>query len=79
MLRAKIDRIGLGGYLHLLEEYPDFVDYIEEVADEFRTLKALHQEGSPETLNFRIGVLTAWERPAPGPYRDISMKPGRMI
>lgn len=60
MLRAKIDRIGLGGYLHLLEEYPDFVDYIEEVADEFRTLKALHQEGSPETLNFRIGVLTAW-------------------
>lgn len=25
LLRAKIDRIGLGGYLHLLNDFPDFV------------------------------------------------------
>ena len=24
-----MDRIGLGGYLHLVEGYPDFVEYIE--------------------------------------------------
>ena len=39
LLREKIDRIGLGGYLHLVEPYPDFVEYIEKVADEFRRSK----------------------------------------
>ena len=37
LLRAKIDRIGLGGYLHLVEKYPDFVDYIAKISDEFVT------------------------------------------
>lgn len=60
MLRCKIDRIGLGGYLHLVESYPDFVDYIETVADEFRTIKALQEQGSAHMLNLRVGVLTAW-------------------
>lgn len=60
MLRAKIDRIGLGGYLHLLKDYPEFVEYIAEAADEFRAIKRLHEEGEPETLPLRVGVLTAW-------------------
>lgn len=60
MLRCKIDRIGLGGYLHLLEGYPDFVDYIAETADEFRLIRSLHETGHPEELPLRIGVLTAW-------------------
>ena len=60
MLRAKIDRIGLGGYLHLLEDYPDFVEYISHIADEFRAIKALHEEGEPQMLPFHAGVLTAW-------------------
>ena len=42
VLRAKIDRIGLGGYLHLLNDFPDFVDYIAAISDEFRAIKALH-------------------------------------
>lgn len=60
MVRAKIDRIGLGGYLHLLEDYPDFVEYISHIADEFRAIKALHEEGEPQMLPFHAGVLTAW-------------------
>ena len=40
LLRAKIDRIGLGGYLHLVEGFPDFCDYIEKVADEFRLIRS---------------------------------------
>lgn len=62
MLRAKIERIGLGGYLHLLEAYPEFVDYVAELADEFRALHSLHELGAPETLDMRIAVLTAWGR-----------------
>ena len=38
ILRKPIDRIGYGGYLKLACEFPDFVDYIESVCDEFRLL-----------------------------------------
>ncbi len=60
MLRAKIDRIGLGGYLHLVEDFPEFTDYIEKIADEFRTIKELHEAGKPYTLPCRIAVLHCW-------------------
>lgn len=60
LLRAPVDRIGLGGYLHLVEPFPDFVDYIEKIADEFRQIKELHANGKPYVLKPRVGVLTAW-------------------
>ncbi len=60
LLCAGVDRIGLGGYPHLVEPFPDFIDCIGKLADEFRTLKALHTAGAPWTAPCRVGVLTAW-------------------
>ena len=60
LLRAKIDRIGLGGYLHLVENYPDFVDYIAKISDEFRTIRDLHTNGAPYSLNLKVAVLHSW-------------------
>ncbi len=60
LLRDKIDRIGLGGYLHLVEDYPDFVQYIADVADEFRTIRALHEAGAPAALPLTVAVLHVW-------------------
>ena len=60
LLREKIDRIGLGGYLHLVENYPDFVEYIAKISDEFRLIKGLHENGSPYKLNIKIAVLHCW-------------------
>lgn len=60
LLRQSVDRIGLGGYLHLTQGYPAFVDAIERIADEFRRLKALHQAGAPVTLPCRVAVLHTW-------------------
>lgn len=60
MLRQKIDRIGLGGYLHLVLNKPEFSDYIAQLADEFRTIRALHEGGSPAVLPVRVAVVTAW-------------------
>jgi beta-D-galactosyl-(1->4)-L-rhamnose phosphorylase len=60
LLRAPVDRIGLGGYLHLVEPFPDFVDYIEKIADEFRLIRDLHSSGKPYSLKPKVGVLTAW-------------------
>lgn len=60
LLRAKIDRIGLGGYLHLVEDYPDFCDYIEKVADEFRLIRSFHDAGKPYAIKTRVAVLHSW-------------------
>ncbi len=60
LLREKIDRIGLGGYLHLVESYPDFCDYIEKISDEFRSIKDLHQAGKPYTIKAKVAVLHSW-------------------
>ena len=60
LLRAKIDRIGLGGYLHLVEDFPDFCDYIEKVSDEFRLIRTFHDAGKPYTIKTRVAVLHSW-------------------
>lgn len=60
LLRDKIDRIGLGGYLHLVEPYPDFCDYIEKVADEFRLIRSFHEAGKPYCIKTKVGILHYW-------------------
>lgn len=60
LLRDKIDRIGLGGYLSLTIPFPDFNDYIEKIADEFRLIREFHTEGKPYVLKPRVAVLTFW-------------------
>lgn len=60
LLRKPVDRIGLGGYLHLVEPFPDFCDYIESLTAEFRRLMAMHRAGAPKTAPFRVAILTAW-------------------
>ena len=59
LLREKIDRIGLGGYLHLTQNSPDFCDYIETIADEFRMIRDLHK-GEVYTLPLTVAVLHCW-------------------
>ncbi len=62
LLRAPIDRIGLGGYLHLTEAFPDFQDYIEEISDEFRLIKQCHMAGKPYVKKPKVAVLHYWGR-----------------
>lgn len=60
LLRASVDRIGLGGYLHLTEGFPDFCDYIEQVKDEFHMIQDFHREGAPYTIKTKVAVLHYW-------------------
>ena len=60
LLRQPVDRIGLGGYLHLVEPFPDFCDYIEKVSDEFRTVKSFHAQGAPLSIKTKVAVLHSW-------------------
>ncbi len=60
LLRVPVDRIGLGGYLHLTEGFPDFCDYIEQVADEFHMIRDFHQKGKPYTIKTKVALLHYW-------------------
>ena len=60
LLRQPVDRLGLGGYLHLTENFPDFQDYIEELMKEFRKVKAMHADGGVYTLPCKVAVLHSW-------------------
>lgn len=60
LLRAPIQRIGLGGYLHLTEDFPDFQDYIEQISDEFRMIEKYHEAGKPYTIKPKAAVLHYW-------------------
>jgi len=60
LLRKPVDRIGFGGYLHLVENHPDFIDYVRGLAVEFRRLKSLHVAGNPYTAPLKVAFLTAW-------------------
>ena len=60
LLRQKIERCGLGGYLHLVQGYPDFVDAMDRILAEFREINGLHDSGGPVNLKPKIAVLHTW-------------------
>lgn len=60
LLRQPVDRIGLGGYLHLTLDYPEFNDCIEEMAVEFRRIVNMHKHGAPYTLPCTVAVMHTW-------------------
>ena len=59
ILRKPIDRIGYGGYLSLALKFPDFMDYIQSVCDEFRTLYN-NVKGTTGYCFKKVAVLNCW-------------------
>ena len=59
ILRKPIDRIGYGGYLKLAMEFPDFIDYVESVCNEFRTLYENIKGTTPYCIK-KVAVLNCW-------------------
>ncbi len=59
ILRKPIDRIGYGGYLKLAMEFPEFIDYVEEVCEEFRVLYENIKGTVPHCVK-RVAVLNSW-------------------
>jgi 1,3-beta-galactosyl-N-acetylhexosamine phosphorylase len=59
ILRKPVDRIGYGGYLKLALQFPEFVEYVENVADEFRSLYEKIASSKPYSLK-KVAVLNCW-------------------
>lgn len=59
ILRNPIDRIGYGGYLKLALKFPEFIDYIESVCNEFRELYENAKNTTPHCIK-TVAVLNCW-------------------
>ena len=59
ILRKPIDRIGYGGYLKLACDFPEFLDYVESVCNEFRELYE-NIRGTEAFCFKKVAVLNSW-------------------
>ena len=59
ILRKPIDRIGYGGYLKLALQFPEFIDYVESVCNEFRELYENIKGSTPYCVK-TVAVLNSW-------------------
>lgn len=59
LMRKLLDRMGFGGYLSLAAKFPQFVDRVTEVCNEFRTIIDAVGENKPYCA-VKVGILNAW-------------------
>lgn len=59
ILRKPIDRIGYGGYLKLAVQFPEFIDYVQSVCNEFRELYENAKGTTPYCVK-TVAVLNCW-------------------
>lgn len=59
ILRKPIDRIGYGGYLKLALDFPEFVDYVQTVCNEFRELYENIKNTTAYCIK-TVAVLNSW-------------------
>ena len=59
LLKKPLDRIGYGGYLSLAYKFPDFIDYIEVVVNEYRDIYNRINDTKPRNVA-KVAVVNAW-------------------
>lgn len=59
IMRKPVDRIGYGGYLSLAYKFPKFVDYVEKVSDEFRTIYNNIKDVKPYS-GIKVAIINSW-------------------
>lgn len=59
LVRKPLDRIGYGGYMSLAYKFPKFIDYIEEVAQEFRDIHDIVSQDKP-VAKAKVAILNHW-------------------
>ncbi|ATD54005.1 1,3-beta-galactosyl-N-acetylhexosamine phosphorylase [Clostridium chauvoei] len=59
LMRKPVDRIGYGGYLSLAYKFPNFVEYIGKVCDEFREIYD-NIDGNKPYCGLTVAILNCW-------------------
>lgn len=59
IMRKPVDRIGYGGYPSLAYKFPKFIDYIENVCNEFREIYH-HIKDTKPYCGLKVAILNSW-------------------
>lgn len=60
IVRRPLDRMGYGGYVSLALEFPEFVQRIAQICQEFRDIHEFSGGNLPANAPFKVGILNAW-------------------
>ena len=60
IIRNPLDRMGYGGYLSLAMQHPDFIDRVEQIVAEFRSLHSVTDGQRPLNSPIKVGIVNAW-------------------
>ncbi len=60
LLRRCVDRIGYGGYPSQALKFPDFVEHVAGLCDEFRMIRSVARQGAVHCAPVKVAVLNAW-------------------
>ncbi|MDY5588368.1 MAG: 1,3-beta-galactosyl-N-acetylhexosamine phosphorylase [Arcanobacterium sp.] len=60
IIRNPLDRIGYGGYLSLAVKFPEFIDRIEQIIAEFRSLHEVGGGERPVNAPIRVAIVNSW-------------------
>lgn len=59
LIRKPLDRIGYGGYLSLAYKFPDFVDYMQHLVNEYREIYDIVKADKPYA-SAKVAILNSW-------------------
>lgn len=62
IVRSPLDRMGYGGYLSLATQHPDFIDRVEQIVAEFRSLHTRSGGARPLASPVQVAVVNCWGR-----------------
>lgn len=60
ILRNPLDRIGYGGYISLALKFPEFIDFTENVVNEFRRIHDVTDTKQSWSTGIKVAVLNHW-------------------
>ena len=60
IVQKPMGRMGYGGYLSLALKFPEFVDHVTEIAEQFKSIAKNSGGKRPECAGFKVGILNSW-------------------
>jgi 1,3-beta-galactosyl-N-acetylhexosamine phosphorylase len=60
LMRKSVDRLGYGGYLSLALKFPQFVDHVADLTNEFRVFKANSNGTESKKAPIKVAILNCW-------------------
>lgn len=60
IVQKPMARMGYGGYLSLALKFPEFVEHVTEIAEQFKSIAKYSGGNRPRCAGFKVGVLNAW-------------------